>query len=420
MPYDPTALKLFRNTGLTNENSIAVTDGKSVTSKQVYSGKFSKFSRTDAQRAENNAMRTKLLEALGKAFCLDGMTYSDGKVSFSKEFMDKLEALLGKDVFKRSDFGIPSKGGAVSSGKPLTQRRISAIMKQVALKARGAFELSDYKIRVDKALTEATKTGDEHLIEVFEKAKKMIRFLEKAGTNFICTHPDWIDADDDARDNIPRFFMVFEGHYKEIDSLKPMYDLVGKHVGGVFHTEYAGVTDEETKGEVIAKYLREVMQNYVQLACDIWEDSKQVKGARQQFAELAKHPGACWEAKVSKMQNFYIEKIPTKSDLSVAADHSADMSVEKCVGKEIEAYLNARKLSGKPVEGELTWQDCAMAIKRNLVGVLRPKVEVSGNDDTGYTFTPVTDDKGNRVVAPITGEELDVIGPATLYRIYNG
>lgn len=43
--------------------------------------------------------------------------------------MDKLEKLLGKEL-KRGDFGIGSDG-TVTSGKPLTARRIRAIINKI-------------------------------------------------------------------------------------------------------------------------------------------------------------------------------------------------------------------------------------------------------------------------------------------------
>ena len=51
-------------------------------------------------------MRTELLKSLGQAFGLKGMTEENGKVKFSQEFMNKLESLLGPNVFKKSDFGV--------------------------------------------------------------------------------------------------------------------------------------------------------------------------------------------------------------------------------------------------------------------------------------------------------------------------
>ena len=87
-------------------------------------GVFAKI-RSDATKANNNAVRTELLKALGQAFNLNGIGERGGRTTFSREFMNRLEEILGP-AFKRGDFGIDADG-AVASGKPLTQRRIQAV-----------------------------------------------------------------------------------------------------------------------------------------------------------------------------------------------------------------------------------------------------------------------------------------------------
>ena len=76
-----------------------------------------KFRSSTAEK-QNNAVRTELLKALGKAFGLkDGVAVNNGKTTFTDQFMNRLEEILGP-AFKRGDFGI--KNGVVDSGKPLT------------------------------------------------------------------------------------------------------------------------------------------------------------------------------------------------------------------------------------------------------------------------------------------------------------
>ena len=87
-------------------------------------GVFAKI-RFTSTKANNNAVRTELLKALGQAFSLDGIGEQGGKTTFSQEFMNRLEQILGP-AFKRDDFGIGADG-VVNSGKPLTQRRIQAV-----------------------------------------------------------------------------------------------------------------------------------------------------------------------------------------------------------------------------------------------------------------------------------------------------
>ena len=56
--------------------------------KGSYHGKLGAIFRSAATKAGNNAVRTKLLKSLGQAFGLEGMSEKNGKVSFSKDFMD--------------------------------------------------------------------------------------------------------------------------------------------------------------------------------------------------------------------------------------------------------------------------------------------------------------------------------------------
>lgn len=125
-------LKNYMQLNLGDPNAILKAGPKNTIEQNgVYKGALSSLKRTDAERADNNRAREQLLSALAKAF--GGLeTYSgvkNGQRCFDDTFLDKLEEVLGKD-FKRSDFGI-NKDGVVTSGKPLTQRRITAIMAKM-------------------------------------------------------------------------------------------------------------------------------------------------------------------------------------------------------------------------------------------------------------------------------------------------
>ena len=128
--FDTSKATMFRNVNFGNENAIANLDGKGGLKANGQYTLFGKFSRTDVQRADNNAVRTALLKSLGEAFGLSGMTAEGGVVRFSKGFMDRLEQILGRKVLKRGDFDIGADG-IVKSGKPLTQRRITAIVTMI-------------------------------------------------------------------------------------------------------------------------------------------------------------------------------------------------------------------------------------------------------------------------------------------------
>ena len=124
--FNPNALNAFSNVNFDQNDAIANLgeDNSLVQNGNRGLGIFAKI-RFSSTKANNNAVRTELLKALGRAFNLDGVGEQGGKTTFSREFMDRLEEILGP-VFKRGDFGIDADG-AVASGKPLTQRRIQAV-----------------------------------------------------------------------------------------------------------------------------------------------------------------------------------------------------------------------------------------------------------------------------------------------------
>ncbi len=135
--FDASRIAAFRDAQFSSDKSIASLDANGgIKSNGTYHGALSVFFRTSAVKASNNAVRSELLRSLGQAFGLDGMNETGGKVTFSKDFMDRLESILGKDVFKRGDFKIGADG-TVTSGRPLTSRRISAIIAKATAVAQG-------------------------------------------------------------------------------------------------------------------------------------------------------------------------------------------------------------------------------------------------------------------------------------------
>ena len=130
MQFNTAALDGFRKANLQGTNAIAnVGENNTIIQKNSYHGGIGRIFRKSATEAANNAARTELLRSLGNAFGLEGMSENkNGVTTFSKGFMTRLEQILGKD-FKRGDFEI-GPDGTVSSGKPLTQRRIAAIINR--------------------------------------------------------------------------------------------------------------------------------------------------------------------------------------------------------------------------------------------------------------------------------------------------
>lgn len=134
MAVNLNALDAFRSAASWTEKGVATLDGNGIKQNGVYGGMLSAIGRKRAEKIENNAVRTALLKALGDALGLANSTNFDGE-HFTPEFMDKLQRLIGRD-FKRGDFGI-DEYGFVSSGRPLTARRITAILTRVQTIAEG-------------------------------------------------------------------------------------------------------------------------------------------------------------------------------------------------------------------------------------------------------------------------------------------
>ena len=89
-------------------------------------GRLSKFrNREEPEKAANNAVRTALLKALARTFDISTGA-ANGETRFSQDFMEKLEKMLGP-AFRRDDFNV-GEDGVVASGRPLTARRIKAIL----------------------------------------------------------------------------------------------------------------------------------------------------------------------------------------------------------------------------------------------------------------------------------------------------
>lgn len=168
------ALNVYRNAAFEDAKTIVNIDGEGIKANGVYKGALSALSRSPEEKTANNAVRTELLKVLGRAFNLKGMTEADGKVTFSKEFMTRLEKILGAD-FKRGDFGI-NADGEVASGKPLTMRRIQAIVKKADLVGAGTFSVDVYRRKFEVMLKDmgATKMTPED--------------MKKKGGEFITLH----------------------------------------------------------------------------------------------------------------------------------------------------------------------------------------------------------------------------------------
>ena len=105
--FDPNALNRFADVNFRKSDAIANLDGKGGLKENGTRGwgVFSGWRSGDTKRS-NNAVRTELLKALGRAFHLEGVGELAGKPTFSEVFMNKLAEIIGPE-FKREDFCSP-------------------------------------------------------------------------------------------------------------------------------------------------------------------------------------------------------------------------------------------------------------------------------------------------------------------------
>lgn len=152
------ALNSFRNLNLEVQGDKAILvdmDGR-YDSIDTYKGPLSAMVRSEGNRFVNNKMRENLMNALADAFGMTDQitTAENGKNQYSATLIDTLERHLGKD-FKREDFGF-TKDGLVTSGRPLTMRRVTAILNKMEnLK----FDLTAYEKRLTQAQEKVQSAG---------------------------------------------------------------------------------------------------------------------------------------------------------------------------------------------------------------------------------------------------------------------
>lgn len=104
--FDAKPLEMFGNANFKNEDAIIhLGKDNSLTSDSTYSSaNIFRWMRGQETRRNNNEIRTQLLKSLGESFGISGMSTNEkGEITFSKDFMDKLENLLGP-AFKRDEF----------------------------------------------------------------------------------------------------------------------------------------------------------------------------------------------------------------------------------------------------------------------------------------------------------------------------
>ena len=132
-------LGAFKAVNLGNGNAIVNMDGNQAIRQN---GTFKSYNifrsfRSAATQAENNTARAQFLKSLAAATGLSQYVHEDnGHITFETHLVDLLEHQLGHDIFKGGDYTL-NRDGEITSGKPLTQRRINAVSSKLsALKAQ--------------------------------------------------------------------------------------------------------------------------------------------------------------------------------------------------------------------------------------------------------------------------------------------
>lgn len=432
MSFKISELSAFSNAKLgTSASAIAnVSDnGGKIVAKNTYYGFIGKMFRLSGAKNANNAVRTELLKALGRAFDLEGVGNNDeGKTTFSRKFMDRLAELLGED-FKRNDFGIGADG-TVNSGKPLTQRRIKAILNRATLVGRAKNEDFDIKAAQVKLDYVESKTKslpkDSRIREHFAAVRKLMDFVQKElptliKGNYLFDPKMSVDEMNPA------------GYLQKIDkdgnpSISPLLKIdnvrayLAERLGEHFHIpenivpgKHTLIDDLEDPVGQITAYVGNVCKSFITASLDLYIDAE-AKGKLGQFSNALY--GVCLEAKTESLMSFKFTYLPDDGD--AVALHDKNMSLEKCMGKEIQLLIEDEKDDSKK-----TWANVSARVKEKLVGVVRPictaEVERDGEGDiVKVKYRPVLDIENKPVVREITEEDLDEIGEAVMATIVEG
>jgi len=412
MNFDITALNAFRNFNGTTNDAIANFNSATgeVIQNGTYRGGFIGLFRVKKTENNNNAARTELLKALGSAFGLQGANTDDkGRVTFSKSFMASLEKLLGDDLMLK-DFKIAADG-TVSSGKPLTQRRINAIITRATIVGRGDFNVDTYKVKLNIVNDELAKIPDcKDAKAYFKHIGKCLDFIDKTLDTLI-EENFYYDPNEAARDpnyNVPRFAFKKpdEAFGTPMTSRTPFVNYISSDQEtyiGLFHFELYNLpktlnTQEDVNA--LVGYVRSTIETYVQGAIDLFFDAKEA-GKLDEFLNLASKPDACMDARAAQPETWRKE-LELQGDIvdftETVTKHDTKTKLDDCIYEEMG-------VANKNIKGAKGWNDLADAVKKELVGKVRPIMTVANGQ-----IKPLMKD-GVQVVRAVTAEDVDALGP---------
>ena len=420
--FVPKALDVFRNAQLTENDSIAnMTLSGGIKEVGIWKGGIRALGRSTAEKRANNEIRTKFLEALGHAFGLEsGMeTGEGGKVRFSKDFMDKLERILGAE-FKRSNFGINNQG-EVDSGKPLTKRRIERIINAATLSQKSDYNAETFsqklaliKTQLDKMKVPMGQKGTQASVATFYKGiGKIMNFVQNELDGFLVENKEGGE---------PKCFIktMVKGKevLKPVTSLLDIHNYVQKRTSATVHIGEnilpkkhatdpdATLEDLTNPAKQITDYLKRIFTEHVTLAINLFFESElQGPEMRDKFWRAITKTVICVEGRTTIFGEFQVTNMPTEDvNIKDIALHDIHTPLNVCLSQEMDIVFNQH------TELE-TWEDVAPFVKEKLRGLTRP-IEKAVMENNKWKFVPVLDLENKPVIRPITDEDLDEIGPA--------
>ncbi len=476
--FDISKVAMFREAQLANEDTMTRLDGNGrVVANGQYLGFKSWRNRTSDDRDINNAVRTELLKALAQAFNIkEGIREEDGKVKFSRAFMERLEGILGRKVLKTYDFEVGDEG-VVKSGKPLTKRRITAILNKAMMAYRTNFDVDIYMAKLETIKNELglgpippKKDGEDHfaktgknLFWVVERGLNVLKneiFLAKTiidketgkpktvfgpkeepkDRSFMRVCPSWVDMIESKMDPRSSGYTQYQlrapdGRYVPFE--KPNRDKKLKELMAheVIHIEEKPIVDDDLNSmERQKKYIADTVQQFVRKMIDTYFEAKAAGKLNAFLNHLTNKAGGCLEEKCKRLETFRDENL--NEDVAPGEKLSKEQIAEfkriaeEKVGKGgsspeahdlVYGVINALYMTDNAYASKSDWKDFAAHAKEKLIGrtaqIMRPVLDEDRNE---YRFVPVKDIEDKPVVRPLTAEDIDEIGPACLYNTLGG
>lgn len=459
MNFNPTALNAFRAATEWTADTMTRIGDDDVAKNGEYGGMFSALTRTGAERESNNCVRTALLKALAQAFDLGGVREKDGKTTFSADFMAKLEKLLG-GAFKRGDFEVGADG-TVKSGKPLTARRIKAIIDTAdevgvkvqaeAVKAESAKGPAETKFGTRKevynpyfeklaTITGETKRAPDHVKKFFNRIGMTLSFI----ANELDMKPiDEGETDRSALRNDPTYeynvlelkrpykqgmnkFQYFDDKQQKFVQLRNRDDYQNKYLfpklgGGLLHLDRAKFdVDKSPTIAPLRKYVADNLRLLVTKSIDLYFACKEA-GKLDAFFKHLENPGACLEEQGLRLVDFETKHFSqnwekVSDDEAVRLERIADGRGDVPPNADDEFNAIFRRIDQTPlVQEKDEWDnEIAAVFKKELVGKTVTMTKM-GKD---HKFAPIVEN-GKPVVKKLTAADVDKFGKMMFDALYN-